>query len=99
MISDTTETLNGWTYNLAAEVGLLTRNVRITGGDYPDIEEESFGARVLVSKATTREDGDVIVRQGKSTLTIRDRVRLFTFSPAKTMDYLYHKDIKPTPDL
>ena len=37
-----------WT--ISAEVGLLTRNIRIVGEDYPENEEEEFGARVLVSK-------------------------------------------------
>lgn len=37
-------------YTLAAEVGLLTRNIVIEGADYDDLFEESFGARVLVGK-------------------------------------------------
>ena len=36
------------TYKMAAEVGLLSRNIRIIGAEYPDIETEAFGARVLV---------------------------------------------------
>ena len=42
-----------WT--IAAEVGLLTRNVKIIGENYEDISVEEFGARVLVSKFT--QDG------------------------------------------
>jgi len=37
-------------WNISAEVGLLTRNIKIVGEDYSDMEEEEFGARVLVSK-------------------------------------------------
>uniref|UniRef100_A0A3Q3JRM8 Polycystic kidney and hepatic disease 1 (autosomal recessive)-like 1 n=1 Tax=Monopterus albus TaxID=43700 RepID=A0A3Q3JRM8_MONAL len=36
-------------YTLAADVGLLTRNIKIIGQEYPDMMRESFGARVLVS--------------------------------------------------
>ncbi|XP_072177767.1 fibrocystin-L-like [Diadema setosum] len=37
-------------YKIAAEVGLLTRNVIIEGADYPQLLAESFGARVLVGR-------------------------------------------------
>ncbi|XP_069815730.1 fibrocystin-L-like [Dendropsophus ebraccatus] len=36
-------------YTLAADVALLTRNIKIIGEDYPGWYSESFGARVLVS--------------------------------------------------
>ncbi|KAG7251316.1 hypothetical protein CRUP_021887, partial [Coryphaenoides rupestris] len=36
------------TYTLSADVGLLTRNIKIEGQDYPELFQESFGARVLV---------------------------------------------------
>nr|DBA24045.1 TPA: hypothetical protein GDO54_011748 [Pyxicephalus adspersus] len=36
-------------YTLAADVALLTRNIKIIGEDYPGWYKESFGARVLVS--------------------------------------------------
>ncbi|KAK3532561.1 hypothetical protein QTP86_024146, partial [Hemibagrus guttatus] len=35
-------------YSLSGDVGLLSRNIKIIGGDYPDLNSESFGARVLV---------------------------------------------------
>ncbi|XP_061122944.1 PKHD1 like 1, tandem duplicate 1 [Syngnathus typhle] len=35
-------------YRLAADVGLLTRNIKIIGDEYPDMMAESFGARLLV---------------------------------------------------
>ncbi|XP_061597205.1 fibrocystin-L-like isoform X1 [Cololabis saira] len=35
-------------YVLAADVGLLSRNIRIVGQDYPDMAAELFGARLLV---------------------------------------------------
>ncbi|KAM5157489.1 fibrocystin-L [Mantella aurantiaca] len=36
-------------YTLAADVALLTRNIKIIGEDYPGWYSESFGARILVS--------------------------------------------------
>uniref|UniRef100_A0A3P9KTK4 Polycystic kidney and hepatic disease 1 (autosomal recessive)-like 1 n=1 Tax=Oryzias latipes TaxID=8090 RepID=A0A3P9KTK4_ORYLA len=35
-------------YTMAADVGLLTRNIRIIGENYPEMQSESFGARLLV---------------------------------------------------
>ena len=39
-----------YTYGLKAEVGLLTRNIKIEGNDYNNLLEESFGARVIVGR-------------------------------------------------
>uniref|UniRef100_A0A8C5R062 PKHD1 like 1 n=1 Tax=Leptobrachium leishanense TaxID=445787 RepID=A0A8C5R062_9ANUR len=36
-------------YTMAADVALLSRNIKIIGEDYPGWYQESFGARVLVS--------------------------------------------------
>lgn len=35
-------------YTLAADVGLLTRNIKIVGQEYPNMMKESYGARLLV---------------------------------------------------
>lgn len=35
---------------IAAEVGLLTRNIKIEGGEYPDMDKEAFGGRVIVGQ-------------------------------------------------
>lgn len=44
-----THTARNWTYTLAAEVGLLTRNIVIEGADNPSgAWAKSFGCRVLV---------------------------------------------------
>ncbi|XP_038131411.1 PKHD1 like 1, tandem duplicate 1 isoform X2 [Cyprinodon tularosa] len=37
-----------FSYTLAADVGLLSRNIRIIGEEYPAMMAESFGARLLV---------------------------------------------------
>ncbi|XP_035687262.1 fibrocystin-L-like [Branchiostoma floridae] len=42
------------TVTMAAEVGLLSRNIQIIGEDYNDLFEESFGARVLVGTFTQK---------------------------------------------
>ncbi|XP_070248855.1 fibrocystin-L [Myotis yumanensis] len=39
-------------YTLAADVGILSRNIKILGEDYPGWFQESFGARVLISSFT-----------------------------------------------
>ena len=33
---------------MAAEVGLLTRNIRVIGNDYNKLFEQSFGTRVII---------------------------------------------------
>ncbi|XP_075406661.1 fibrocystin-L [Tenrec ecaudatus] len=42
----------GLSYTLAADVGILSRNIKLVGADYPGWAKESFGARVLVSSFT-----------------------------------------------
>ncbi|XP_042639560.1 fibrocystin-L [Orycteropus afer afer] len=42
----------GQSYTLAADVGILSRNIKIVGQDYPGWVKESFGARVLISSFT-----------------------------------------------
>uniref|UniRef100_A0A3B5MPL8 G8 domain-containing protein n=1 Tax=Xiphophorus couchianus TaxID=32473 RepID=A0A3B5MPL8_9TELE len=39
---------SSFSYTLAADVGLLSRNIRIIGEEYPAMMVESFGARLLV---------------------------------------------------
>lgn len=39
---------NGEKYSMRAEVGLLSRNVKIIGAVYPNMFSDSYGARVLV---------------------------------------------------
>ncbi|XP_069115224.1 fibrocystin-L-like [Argopecten irradians] len=46
-----TETIGSRTISLGAEVGLLTRNVKIIGEEYDKLFKESFGARTLVGTA------------------------------------------------
>ena len=38
------------TYSIRAEVGLLSRNIKIEGAAYDNMLDESFGARVIVGK-------------------------------------------------
>ncbi|XP_013209363.1 fibrocystin-L [Microtus ochrogaster] len=42
----------GQGYTLAADVGILSRNIKIVGEDYPVWSRESFGARILVGSFT-----------------------------------------------
>ena len=45
-----THSAGSWTYQLSAEVGLLSRNVVVEGADFPAgvLEKQSFGCRVLI---------------------------------------------------
>ena len=40
---------NGMSYSVAAGVGLLTRNIKVTGGQYANQYNELFGSRIIVS--------------------------------------------------
>ena len=37
-------------YTFTAEVGLLTRNVKIIGEDYSQLQKQSFGGRILIGE-------------------------------------------------
>ena len=50
------ESVGGMSYEIKAEVGLLSRNIRIIGADYSDMFSESFGARVIVGIQTELDD-------------------------------------------
>ena len=54
---------NSFTFHQQAEVGLLTRNVRIIGKEYADQEKDMFGARVLV--AAFNKFGTILPRYGR----------------------------------
>ena len=48
IVASTEDLGSGDTFSMAAEVGLLTRNVKIVGEDTLQMYAEAFGARVLV---------------------------------------------------
>ena len=49
---------------MRAEVGVLSRNIRIIGKSYSNIEDEAFGARVLASFHTEVIAGEVVSIKG-----------------------------------
>ncbi|CAJ1082786.1 fibrocystin-L-like [Xyrichtys novacula] len=51
-----------YSYTLAADVALLSRNIKIIGEEYDEMMKESFGARVLVGTFTS----DGITYRGKA---------------------------------
>ncbi|XP_033758164.1 fibrocystin-L-like [Pecten maximus] len=53
------ENFNGTSYSIAAEIGDLTRNIKIISEDYDDLIKESFGARVLVATWEEKDSGEV----------------------------------------
>lgn len=54
-----THTAGGKTLTMAAEVGRLTRNIRFEGAVYPEIDNEAFGARIMVSRIV--ENGQLYI--------------------------------------
>lgn len=46
------ETFDSKLYTMAAEVGVLTRNIKIIGEYHPNLYSESYGARVVVGSQT-----------------------------------------------
>ncbi|XP_004640150.1 fibrocystin-L [Octodon degus] len=52
-------------YTLAADVGLLSRNIKIVGEDYPGWSRDSFGARILVGSFT----GNMITFRGNARIS------------------------------
>ena len=53
-----------WNYSLAAEVGLLTRNIVIAGSDDADgvLEKQSFGGHVLFGPSVGTDFSSRVVR-------------------------------------
>ena len=43
-------------FTIAAEVGLLSHNIKVIGESYPEQQEQAFGARVLVGTYTFEGD-------------------------------------------
>ena len=52
---------NGKSYSIAAGVGLLTRNIKITGTQYKNQNQEFFGARIIVSKYGNYDSSNKLV--------------------------------------
>ena len=73
--------MGGMSYEIKAEVGLLSRNIRIIGADYSDMFSESFGARVIVGiKSDYDDSGDLIPYIGE-------------YKADLILSYLYHRVI------
>merc|ERR1719370_1191914 len=48
-------TVNNHSYSMRAEVGLLTRNIKIVGESYADQDTQAFGARVLAGYIASQD--------------------------------------------
>lgn len=55
---------SGATYRIAAGVGLLTRNVKIIGGEYAEQEIDLYGFRIIVSDYSAVVNGLPVFYQG-----------------------------------
>lgn len=58
IISAHTETAGNESMTMAAEVGLLTRNIRVEGASYNKLYSQSFGARIMVSQTQDPTDSN-----------------------------------------
>ena len=54
---------NSLSFKVQGEVGLLTRNVKIVGAEYEEIEKQQFGARVLIG--AFNKDGAIFPSYGR----------------------------------
>ena len=63
------ENLEGQSYEINTEVGLLTSNVKIRGV-YEESEPNDYGGRVIVGTRTTTEDGEMITVSGTQRVDI-----------------------------
>jgi hypothetical protein len=62
---------DGVTYRMAAEVGLLSHNVRVVGADYYKLQEEAFGARVLMGYFNNiNNEGELVEFYGASSAVV-----------------------------
>ncbi|CAK8682961.1 unnamed protein product [Clavelina lepadiformis] len=60
-----TYTVGQHSYDMRAEVGLLSRNIKIIGQWYEDIDKEAYGARVLVGTVRAEDqDGNQVDATG-----------------------------------
>ena len=48
---------NGVYYRIAAAVGLLSRNIKVIGGSYPNQDSDLYGFRIIVSDYSTMVNG------------------------------------------
>ena len=68
---------NGQFYKVAAEVGLLTRNIKIIGGGYALQETEAFGARFLNGlKTIVGQDGSVSATRGSLIVKLHSELNI-----------------------
>ncbi|KAK1784753.1 hypothetical protein P4O66_003426 [Electrophorus voltai] len=68
-------------YRLASDVGLLSRNIKIIGQNYPGLYEESFGARVLVGAFSMGGVNYRGIRVWGNNITVRRNLVTMTLWP------------------
>ncbi len=56
---------SGQIYQIAAGVGLLSRNIKITGGFYSNQEKDLYGSRIIVSDYSNIVNGMLMYYKGK----------------------------------
>ena len=79
-----TDTVNGHTYDMAAEVGIVSRNIKVKG--YDEDASESFGGRVLVARKTDLSQDEPTSATGNSYNVKQPR----SFAIVKSSSTTYH---------
>lgn len=59
---------------MAAEVGLLTRNIRVEGASYNKLYSQSFGARILVSQTQDPSNSKLLYIGEKFKITFKTNI-------------------------
>lgn len=71
----TVETINNKAYKITAEVGLLTRNIKVIGASCKKSDDDGFGARILVAVTTDLEGENIRVYKGFARIENTEFVR------------------------
>lgn len=69
-----TETAGNETMTMAAEVGLLTRNIRVEGASYNKLYSQSFGARIMVSQTQDPSNSKLLYIGEKYRITFKTNI-------------------------
>lgn len=64
------ETFGSKSYTMTAEVGVLTRNIKIIGEYHPNLYSQSYGARVVVGAQTEVDETTMQLRLHRGSLKI-----------------------------
>lgn len=80
----------GESYEIGAGVGLLSRNIKIIGAEYPNQFGDLYGSRIIVSDYSyRRDDGEVMFYKGFARISHTEFIHSGQFSKNSDDDYKY----------